>query len=364
MSNVHSMPSSQDRHGQASDWIVKMDRGLSSDEKIALQEWMQDSPENHSTLMQMTQLWDKMDAMTRLSDLFPKPTGHTSQTQSQRSNWKKSWTKNWTKSLIKGRTANWLHPLPTMAASVLLASVLGLWALLGGIDNNNNSYQTAIGEQSTVMLPDGTKMTLNTNTSVTVAYSDQQRLLHLVYGELHVSVAKDKNRPLSVMAGGKVVQAIGTEFNIEITSEQKIELVVTEGKVKVGIQQAPEKQIASIEPLTLPSDTLTVSAGEEIMLGEAKEQITEVSAEDIAVKLSWQKGNLIFRGESLEDAVREVGRYTSVEFVFMDENLKKVRVAGLFKAGDVEGLLATLRENFDIVSRRNEDGKVMLSADK
>jgi len=348
MSNVHSMPSNQDRHDQASDWIVKMDRGLSSDEKIALQEWMQDSPENHSTLMQMTQLWDKMDAMTRLSDLFPKPTRHASQTQTQRSN------------LIE----SWLKPVPAIAASIALATVLGLWAILGNLDNNNNSYQTAIGEQSTVMLPDGTKMTLNTNTSVTVAYSDQQRLLHLTQGELHVSVAKDKDRPLSVMAGGKVIQAIGTEFNIEITSQQKIELVVTEGKVKVGIQQKPEKQIASIEPLTLPSDALTVSAGEEIMLGEAKEQITEVSAEDIAVKLSWQKGNLIFRGESLEEAVREVGRYTSVEFVFIDENLKKMRVAGLFKAGDVQGLLATLRENFDIVSQRDGNGKVLLSGKK
>jgi len=351
MSNLHSMPSNQDRHDQASDWIVKMDRGLSSDEKIALQEWMDDSPENHSTLMQMTQLWDKMNAMTRLSDLFPKPTRHASQTQTQRSNLIESLIENWTKS--------WLKPLPAIAASIALATVLGLWAILGNVDNNNNSYQTAIGEQSTVMLPDGTKMTLNTNTntSVTVAYSDQQRLLHLIQGELHVSVAKDKNRPLSVMAGGKVIQAIGTEFNIEITSQQKIELVVTEGKVKVGIQQKPEKQIASIEPLTLPSDALTVSAGEEIMLGEAKEQITEVSAEDIAVKLSWQKGNLIFRGESLEEAVREVGRYTSVEFVFIDENLKKMRVAGLFQAGDVQGLLATLRENFDIVSQRDATAK-------
>jgi len=252
--------------------------------------------------------------------------------------------------------------MPAMAASIAIATVIGLWAILGGIDGNNNSYQTAIGEQSIVMLPDGTKMTLNTNTSVTVAYSDQQRLLHLTQGELHVSVAKDKNRPLSVMAGGQVIQALGTEFNIEITSEQKIELVVTEGKVKVGIQEKPEKQIASIEPLTLPSDALTVSAGEEIMLGESKEQITEVTAEEIAVKLSWQQGNLIFRGESLEEAVKEIGRYTSVEFIFINEHLKTMRVAGLFKAGDVEGLLATLRENFDIVSERDGAGNVLLKS--
>jgi len=80
----------------------------------------------------------------------------------------------------------------------------------------------------------------------------------------------------------------------------------------------------------------------------------------VAVKLSWRKGNLIFRGESLEEAVREVERYTPVEFVFLDQDLKKIRVAGLFKAGDVRGLLATLRENFDIVYQYTDDQTVLL----
>ena len=224
------------------------------------------------------------------------------------------------------------------------------------------------------MLPDGTKIVLNTNTSLAVTYTDHRRLLQLTRGEIHVSVAKDPNRPLSVMAAGKIVQAVGTEFNIEITDQQKIELVVTEGKVKVGVQQSlssaqPNTQANPQGETNLPSpllsaDARTVSAGDEVMLGTANEQITEVSADDIAVKLSWRSGNLIFRGESLEEAVKEVGRYTSVEFVFMSEDLKTMRVAGLFKAGDVEGLLATLRQNFDIVSQRDGQGKVLLSTNK
>ena len=48
----------------------------------------------------------------------------------------------------------------------------------------------------------------------------------------------------------------------------------------------------------------------------------------------------------------------------MNEDLKKMRVAGLFKAGDVEGLLATLRENFDIVSQKGASGKVLLDTHK
>ncbi len=106
----------------------------------------------------------------------------------------------------------------------------------------------------------------------------------------------------------------------------------------------------------------TVAAGEELILGSSVEEVTKISPANIEVKLSWQSGNLIFRGESLEDAMAEVGRYTSVEFVFLDDELRKVRIAGLFRAGDVDGFLAVLRENFDIAYERVDERKVLLSA--
>ena len=341
MNNIRPMPSKERLYDQASQWIVKMDKGLSSDEETALREWLQADPQSYSILMEMTQLWDKMDAMSRLSDLFTKPTA----------------TPQW-------RSGNRAKALGAIAASVVLAGIVGLWSLLGGLnlDNlDNNVYHTAVGEQSSVMLPDGTQLILNTNTKVSVHYTAQQRLLQLDSGEINISVAKDPNRPLSVMAAGQIVQAIGTEFNIEITDQQNIELVVTEGKVKVAVQQDPQKSLARQTQLALPDNALTLAAGEQVNLGSAQQQVTEVSADDIEVKLSWRQGNLIFRGESLEEAVKEIGRYTSVEFIFINEDLKKTRVAGMFKAGDVEGLLATLRENFNIVSERDGAGNVLLN---
>ncbi|MCT2533928.1 FecR domain-containing protein [SAR92 clade bacterium H231] len=338
MNNIHPMPDNQQLYDQASQWIVKMDRGLSADEQTALQEWLGTNQQHRNIMAEMTQLWDKMDAMSRLGDLFADP-------QPAPRQWR---------------------GIGAVAASVLLAASLGLWALLGAMDNNNSVYHTAVGEQSTVMLPDGSQIILNTNTKVAVNYSPQARLLQLISGELHVSVAKDPNRPLSVMAAGQIVQALGTEFNIEITDQQNIELVVTEGKVKVGVQQQADALIKDDNPsraqLSLPDNALTLAAGEQMLLGGKQKAITEVTLDDIAVKLSWREGNLIFRGESLEEAVKEIGRYTSVEFVFVNEHLKTMRVSGLFKAGDVEGLLATLRKNFNIVSQRDGEGKVLLSS--
>ncbi|MFT6733629.1 MAG: transmembrane sensor, partial [Polaribacter sp.] len=72
-------------------------------------------------------------------------------------------------------------------------------------------------------------------------------------------------------------------------------------------------------------------------------------------------GNLFFRGESLEKIIEEIERYTQVEFEIFDEDLKRIRVAGLFKAGDVKGLLETLEKNFNVTNKKIGNNKILLS---
>lgn len=342
MSNVIELPVQEQRYDQASEWIARLDRQLSEEEDQALQTWLERHPDNQYVLLEMAALWDKMDSLQRLSSLFPKPqSGAQQQTH---------------------RFYTWA----SAAAIVLL--VMGLW--LTGIlnipvtDNANPDfvYQTDIGEQSTVTLQDGTQMVLNTNTEVLVNYTPNARLLTLQRGEVYVQVAKDPNRPLSVIAGNNFVQAIGTAFNVEINSEQAIELVVVEGTVKVGVHRAANKKAMAKSPEAVSDNSRMLVAGESLLMAQSPQPVKTVSADDIEVKLSWRRGNLIFRGESLQEAVQEIERYTSVEFVLKDENLKNIRVAGLFRAGDVDGLLATLKENFNIAYQYTNDQKVELNS--
>jgi transmembrane sensor len=350
MSNVRLFPRRNDRYDEASRWIARLDKGLSASEAEALRAWMAADPENAAVLRSMASLWDKMDGLSCLSDMFPVP-AH----KPRRS---------------KGHTLG-------LAASILVAvAIVGLWAavhtpppapppaepqtVVGA--TTSSRYETAVGEQSTAVLPDGTVVVLNTNSILHVAYATDRRVLTLERGEVNVRVAKDELRPLSVIAGDRVVQAVGTEFNVEIKDDQKIELVVTEGRVRVGVRRPPTQVLARAAPDDPPSSALIVSAGEELILGAATQEVTVVSPEDIEVKLSWRNGNLIFRGESLEEAVQEIGRYTAVEFVFACEDLRKIRVAGLFQAGDVDGLLAALRENFNIVYEKVNDQTVLLGS--
>ena len=342
MSKVVGIRGNDERLKVASQWIVRMERGLSAAEKTELGAWMAADPKNMQRLLSMAERWDKMHDLTRLAELFPEP-GLAQES--------------------KPRALPWIAA--TTTAIVMLAAVL-IWVAfvhvpdVPTIAQTPDTYETVVGEQSTVRLPDGTVIVLNTNTLLRLNYSPEARVVELARGEIHVDVVEDPNRPFSVIAGDRVLQAVGTSFSVEITDNQHIELVVTEGKVLVG-NHTPRGSSAN-SPVLAESANNTVSAGEEVILGAPDEVVTPVSPEEIEVKLAWREGRLIFLDEPLEKALAEVERYTTVEFVFLDEKLKQRSVTGRFRAGDVDGLLIALRMNLNIANARSEDGRVLLSS--
>lgn len=343
MNNVYKISPLDERLDQASEWIAKLDRGLTPEEQQTFSDWMKSSQANQQTLLQMAQVWDKMDVLERLSDLFP-------QTKTKRS------------AVRRYKLA--------IAASFIVASVLTIAVWKSGLFTqqqwvaqqtlSENSYATKIGEQATFYLQDKTKVVLNTNSLVKVTYTDKQRIFELQRGEMHVTVAHNKQRPLSVYAADKIIQAVGTAFNVEINNN-RAELIVTDGKVLVAEQSPQTSNPKKLTDVFLPVDSLAVSKGQKISLGTEVEQVIQLKPADIDADLSWQQGNLVFRGESLEQVMREVSRYTSYDFVLEGDAIKQLQVAGLFKTDDVNALLDALSRNFNIRHQRIESDKILLS---
>lgn len=356
MSNIHHIHEqnivneAEQRLDDASDWIAKIDRELTQQEKISLQTWLSLSVKNTEVLLEVAHLWDKMDDISRLSDLFPQ----TPPTSAK-------------------KYSAWLG---AMAASAIFAISVGLYqsgfnfSLFGQSDQAavvvmQMNYQTDIGESNTINLPDNSKIVLNTNSFVQVRYTSTARIIDLQRGEIHIDVAHDKSRPLSVIASGKVIQAVGTAFNVEVRNDL-VELIVTDGKVLIATKN---NNIASMNiddiGKRLPQNSMAVSKGEKIDLdltGNIVEKVIKVDPVEVAASLSWRTGNLIFRGESLAEAMAEISRYTNIKFELSDdEQLQTVQVAGMFKTGDVTGLLEVLSNNFNIRYERVGNNKIILN---
>lgn len=353
MSNIHNIKenasSSMDeqRLDEACTWVTRLDRGLSNIEKSELKQWLAKDSQNLTCFMETAKLWDKMDELSRLSDLFP-------QTQ-----------------VPLKRSPVWVT---SIAASILIAVLFSFFQGYLFIDDKagaehavlltQTSYSTTVGQSNTINLPDSSKLVLNTNSFVQVKYTPEARVIELLRGEIHIDVAHDKLRPLSVVAGNKVIQAVGTAFNVEVRNEN-VELIVTDGRVRVAKHIETDTKTDELEPiLALPISAMSIAKGEKVELdlaGDASEEVLKVDKAEIDASLSWRTGRLIFRGESLADALEEISRYTDVKFEVEQSNyLEKVKVAGMFKTGDVAGLLGVLNQNFNIEHEKLENGAIKL----
>jgi len=341
MSNVRPILIREQRLEEASCWIAKLDRKLSVEEQTRLKEWMSVDAKNTAELLALAELWDQMDALSQLSEVIP----HTGYKPTRKR--------------------------LSIAASVIVAVAVSAALLFNNPLFDNQAverplevahygefrYQTLVGDRSTVHLNEGSVVQLNTDTMLDVSMLPNQRLLTLRRGEVHINVAHDPARPLRLVVGNRVIEAIGTQFNVRIDDSQKIELIVTEGLVSVGVTPGSGGENAANY-----SVVELIAENERIRLDEPGFQVGELlKPKEIEVRLSWRNGNLIFRGESLSNAVSEVGRYTNMEFIIQSEELKQLRVAGLFRAGDVDGFLRSLRANFNIVDERIDDKVISLS---
>ena len=367
MNNVYHLPTRDQLYEEASLWIAKLDRGLSAKESREFQRWLKLSDEHRETLFDMAYLWDKMDSLSHLSEVLPEKPNQ------QHLHFINRCPKTWfsaaavlvlsislaLSSIITGVGSEQIYKWP----KELVASVFGS-------KNFEGTYQTQVGEHSTIALQDGSTLILNTDSLAHVHFSGKNRIITLERGELHIDVEHDETRPLSVRAGQRVVQALGTAFNVQMQNNE-VELIVTDGIVRVGERQQfdnrwgeNKKDKGESLPIYLSQSSLALTEGEKVLLNHENSIVEKVNSTEMEVSLSWRKGNLIFRGETLADALTEIGRYTSVKLEVVDKDLEKVRIAGFFKAGDIPGLLSALNQNFGIASEWENGTKVYLKKDR
>jgi transmembrane sensor len=190
------------------------------------------------------------------------------------------------------------------------------------------AVETRVGEQRVLALDDGSRIILNTDTRVTVAYSRETRRVDLAQGEALFEVAKAPERPFVVFAGDRRIVALGTAFVVRRDSK-KLAVTLVEGKVRVLPRDAP----AGSPPDAVHTDEVKVlEPGERIVFAEA--QPVKLDHPQLEKLLAWQRREVALDDTALAEAVTEMNRYNRkpLEIAFADAS--DVRVTGLFRAGD------------------------------
>ncbi len=185
-------------------------------------------------------------------------------------------------------------------------------------------FSTDVGEQRVVVLEDGSRVSLNTDTRVRMNFAAAKRTVSLDRGEALFEVARDVKRPFVVRVAGSEVVAIGTVFSVRHTN-QTLAVTLIEGQVAV--------RPASAEAGQSPAQQVVIRPGERLSLGRRDAPAT-VDKPRIEQITAWRRGEASFNDVSLEEAVAEMNRYNRVPIVLADKALAARRVSGVFHTGD------------------------------
>lgn len=218
--------------------------------------------------------------------------------------------------------------------------------------HNVTVYKTDIGERRIISLPDGSRISMDSDTRVSVNYQAGARSITLDRGRSRFDVAHDPNRPFTVTAGPQTVVAIGTSFDVE-RLQSSVLVTLIQGQVVIKSAQ----ELATPSTSALMETPISLKPGEELVV--ANHVRPAVLTADPQVARAWESGRLLFRDEPLGDAVARVNRYTDHP-ISIDPSIANIRVSGVFNAGDVASFVSAVTSYFPVQASTTDTNSILL----
>ncbi|MEA3138485.1 MAG: transrane sensor [Gammaproteobacteria bacterium] len=336
MGKLHRLPSIVDIEHEASVWFARMHADdVSPQDRAGFDAWLAAHPRHAKSYAELSATWQEL---VKSAPLVRAVNFGQSMNAAAAPPARRRW--------ISGAVA------ASFAAFVLAVG----WNVYK--QKEETRFQTAIGEQAAVALPDGSSLDLNTNSRVWVDYTQSSRVIRLERGEAFFKVAHDTQRPFWVRAGNYWVRAVGTAFNVYLRPTG-VEVTVSEGTVQV-VNATANDSPPSDAALTLSAAAVT--AGQQADAHGRAEVIRALDSAQLSRLLAWRRSSLYFQDQPLGDVVDELMRYTTLKIEFDDDALRGLPVGGTFQTSPegVEALLALLHDGFGTTIRRDDQGHVYI----
>jgi transmembrane sensor len=209
------------------------------------------------------------------------------------------------------------HSVMTLLAVFLFGAAVMTTRLWHG-----NSVVTEVGQQQVRLLPDGTRLMLNTDTQVEVNYDRDARRVRLVHGEAWFDVSKRPTWPFIVNVEGREIRALGTSFVVRHDDIQALSVTLVEGRISISTRSGGG--------ISQPTETL--APGQRISFSHNLEPA--IDQPEIGRVTAWERGRVEFEDTPLGDAAQEMNRYSKAHIIIADPDIARLRIGGVFRAGD------------------------------
>jgi transmembrane sensor len=191
-----------------------------------------------------------------------------------------------------------------------------------------NTLTTPRGGKFTLTLSDGTVVTLDASSSITypVVFTGKERRVQIT-GQAYFDVVHNGSKPFHVEAKGQLIEDLGTAFNVNAYADDPfIKVTLVEGLVDVS----NDREKVSLVP------------GQQAMVkdGESKMRVKVVNVEET---VAWKNGWFIFHQESLQNMMKQAGRWYDAEIVIEPAIVNKKLGGNISRYKEISELLENLK---------------------
>lgn len=209
---------------------------------------------------------------------------------------------------------------------LLLAALLAWVLAIPASQNPDPAVATQPGEWRTLRLQDGTVATLGPRTALTYSFTRHRRSIYLSGGEALFQVKKDPRRPFVVGTPVGCAKALGTIFSV--THRLGSTSVTTAEGIVAAARRNPADPYCS-------QNSIRLLAGKKVVIESATPLVTRNI--DTAVEHAWATREIIFTGQTVEQALGEFNRRNWIQLDLPeDAQILKMRLFGRFPLDDPE----------------------------
>lgn len=309
-------------HDQAIDWLVKLrDDHLDDSELDAFAEWLGRAPEHGEAFAMAEQLFsDMVSAADTPAPIATASPAALAQVVPMR------------RRAPGSAKPRWLAPAIGIAASWLLAVGLVMPKQAHLFGDYFSDYHTQTGELREIQLSDGSRLLMNTNSSISVDFSADFRRIELHHGQVRFTVAKDAQRPFEVVADHLSVRALGTVFEVYQHDGAETRVMVQEHAVAATLTDGDDQ-----------SGGVTIAEGQQLNY-KPGQPLPQPEAAKLDQTTAWQQHRLLINDRPLPELIAELERYRLGRIFVADPELNQLRVSGVFSMDNPDSALATVRQ--------------------
>jgi transmembrane sensor len=230
--------------------------------------------------------------------------------------------------------------------AVLVVVICGAAAAYYILGMREQVYATGIGGKRSIVLADGSRIDLNTDTTVRTRFGNGARLVTVDKGEAYFQVKHDPGHPFVVTAAGNRIVDLGTKFIVRNNTD-RLEVSLLEGRARFE----PADDTRGGAKVLVPGDVVIATP---TSIATKRKTLKAVANE-----LGWQRGVVVFDNTSLSDAVSELNRYNRKKLIIADSSVARMTIVGTFPVNDIALVLEAAKDVYGLHVRDDRDEAVI-----